>query len=493
MCRRVHAEGRNTVEQARAADAAGSVDGAAALAAARRAAEKSLELYEYTKVEEPVQQVSLNWYRDDNDCGALTPVVVPAPSFKLAQSSNWPSPAAATPRTASTATGNLPLSQPAGSQSGPAWCIACWQGGLGCIPTPGQVVQAAPTALGSGILRILGLQLCATHLDSRLAPLPQFGSPQLDEVESLRCRLEALARELGAANEEQYARLARGRSTHPSHNGSSHHHNNGNGAAARDALLQLSVDHLVRELQQQHVAQQPAAGEKRNIVPAPSLKPLVRVPADKEKVTAEGTGEEVMLQGFNWDRWAGLEAAWPLPGLGAMQAPAGVRTAGSTACLEASRFTAPVCGPNPLRAPIEQPPQPWLSPCCSWKQHGGWFNHVRARAAEIADLGFTVIWLPPFTQSVSNEVSWGAVESGRACMSRVAGGTATCLPGVFSQRAAGSLRMPALPRTGPPVGGHACSHTLAVLIVPPPPPAHRRATCRATCTTSTPSTALRRS
>lgn len=123
-------------------------------------------------------------------------------------------------------------------------------------------------------------------------------------MESLRARLEAVARELGSANEEQYARLARGRSTHPSHSASTHHHSNGNGAASRDKLLQLSVDHLVRELQQQHVAQQPAAGEKRNIVPAPSLMPLVRGPQDKGKVTAEGTGEEVMLQGFNWDRWA---------------------------------------------------------------------------------------------------------------------------------------------------------------------------------------------
>lgn len=56
---RVHAERRNAVEQTKAAGAAGAVDSAAALASARRAAEKSLELYEYTKVEEPVPEVGL--------------------------------------------------------------------------------------------------------------------------------------------------------------------------------------------------------------------------------------------------------------------------------------------------------------------------------------------------------------------------------------------------------------------------------------------------
>lgn len=159
-----------------------------------------------------------------------------------------------------------------------------------------------PGALALGCSRFLVATQTRPLLPSHPAPLCSL---QLDEVESLRARLEAVARELGSANEEQFARLARGRSTHPSHSASTHHHSNGNGAASRDALLQLSVDHLVRELQQQHVAQQPAAGEKRNIVPAPALKPLVRgPPADKEAVRAEGTGEEVMLQGFNWDRWA---------------------------------------------------------------------------------------------------------------------------------------------------------------------------------------------
>ncbi len=56
---RTHAERRNAVEQAKTGGAAGAVDGAAALASARRAAEKSLELYEYTKVEEPVPEVRL--------------------------------------------------------------------------------------------------------------------------------------------------------------------------------------------------------------------------------------------------------------------------------------------------------------------------------------------------------------------------------------------------------------------------------------------------
>ncbi len=71
-----------------------------------------------------------------------------------------------------------------------------------------------------------------------------------------------------------------------------------------------------------------------------------------------------------------------------------------------SHQAASACRPSLLSTLSEPPP-------CSWKQHGGWFNHVKARAAEIADLGFTVIWLPPFTQSVSNEVrAQGGVATG---------------------------------------------------------------------------------
>ncbi len=41
---------------------------------------------------------------------------------------------------------------------------------------------------------------------------------------------------------------------------------------------------------------------------------------------------------------------------------------------------------------------------CSWKKEGGWYEHVRSRAEEFAKLGFTAIWMPPPTQSVSKQV-----------------------------------------------------------------------------------------
>ncbi|PSC70086.1 alpha amylase domain [Micractinium conductrix] len=54
----------------------------------------------------------------------------------------------------------------------------------------------------------------------------------------------------------------------------------------------------------------------------------------------EGTGHEIMLQGFNWE---------------------------------------------------------------SWKHHGGWFQHMAGQAQELAAMGFTTVWLPPFTDSVSEQ------------------------------------------------------------------------------------------
>ena len=61
---------------------------------------------------------------------------------------------------------------------------------------------------------------------------------------------------------------------------------------------------------------------------------------DAETHPATGTGEEILLQGFNWD---------------------------------------------------------------SWRTEGGYYEMIGRRAKEIADLGFTLVWMPPFTDSVSQE------------------------------------------------------------------------------------------
>lgn len=37
----------------------------------------------------------------------------------------------------------------------------------------------------------------------------------------------------------------------------------------------------------------------------------------------------------------------------------------------------------------------------SWKQTGGYYNHMAAKAEEIAALGVSAVWLPPFAESVS--------------------------------------------------------------------------------------------
>ncbi|PRW59861.1 alpha amylase domain [Chlorella sorokiniana] len=158
----------------------------------------------------------------------------------------------------------------------------------------------------------------------------------LDTVAALRHKLAAVQRELANATEEEYSRLAARSAA---------------AAAAPAGGLQLSVDvdSLVREIQQQHapvVVQHHAPPPPPKQAPAPApevaqnIVPLNLKPLDKSTIRPEGTGEEVLLQGFNWD---------------------------------------------------------------SWKQQGGWFNHVAGRAEELATLGFTTIWLPPFTQSVSAE------------------------------------------------------------------------------------------
>ena len=303
---------------------------------------------------------------------------------------------------------------------------------------------------------------------------------------SLRGRLEAVARALSEANEEQYVALVAS-GERPA---AMAHPRGGPGS-----LLQLPVDTLVRELRQQHAANPPPPAVQQNIVPMPSFRPLSKVgrkevgvakskpgcpalccvrpgrrqqqqrltlasqcagggrrnwmlltvsslgrdppflqgPLEKETIRPEGTGEEVLLQGFNWDR-----CAWGGGGGGAggsIEGPYGVGgQAGHPAAAQQTpsqsfcSLLRQALAPTPLPRRRQQPAAAWRlglllpkahhcvstwqlpprsllsSPARSWKQHGGWFNHVKARAAEVAGLGFTAVWLPPFTQSVSNEV-----------------------------------------------------------------------------------------
>jgi alpha-amylase len=76
---------------------------------------------------------------------------------------------------------------------------------------------------------------------------------------------------------------------------------------------------------------------KYNIKPMISLKHFARMP---EKRNAEGRGDEIMLQGFNWD---------------------------------------------------------------SSRHNHGWWDILKSQVDEIADYGFSLIWLPPPTASVSSE------------------------------------------------------------------------------------------
>ena len=39
----------------------------------------------------------------------------------------------------------------------------------------------------------------------------------------------------------------------------------------------------------------------------------------------------------------------------------------------------------------------------SWKDEQGWWNKLRCMSEEIGSVGFTHIWLPPASQSVSDE------------------------------------------------------------------------------------------
>lgn len=105
---------------------------------------------------------------------------------------------------------------------------------------------------------------------------------------SLKRKFEAAQRELGSVTEAEFARLA-----------------NRDASAALAAMPAplLSVDTLIHTIQQQHTAQPPAIDlqQQSNVVPLPAL---TRKTLEKEAPQAEGTGEEVLLQGFNWDRCA---------------------------------------------------------------------------------------------------------------------------------------------------------------------------------------------
>lgn len=140
--------------------------------------------------------------------------------------------------------------------------------------------------------------VCAASLTSITAI---HSSPQ-DAVACLARKFEALARELAEVTEEEFQRLM-----------------------VRDASSAAmvpptdAVERLMREVQHQHTLQQQAAQPRapeeeappaappspppgavqQNIVPLPLG---IRRQLERERVSPEGTGEEVLLQGFNWDR-----------------------------------------------------------------------------------------------------------------------------------------------------------------------------------------------
>lgn len=151
-------------------------------------------------------------------------------------------------------------------------------------------------------------------------------APTEDAVLALQRKLEAIGRELAAVSPEEHARLSRATHTASTTVGAS-------------PLLQIGLAAPAPPAAPAAPAQQ-----RNSIVPLvlPGLlgKPAGGDGAAKHEPRPEGTGREVLLQGFNWE---------------------------------------------------------------SWKHGGGWYNHLAAQAEEIAGMGFTAVWLPPPTQSVSNE------------------------------------------------------------------------------------------
>ncbi|GAB4821757.1 hypothetical protein N2152v2_008803 [Parachlorella kessleri] len=140
-----------------------------------------------------------------------------------------------------------------------------------------------------------------------------------DEIARLRRKLDAIGRELGAVTEAEYRSLA----TKPP-------------APRLQQPLASNVVTLTTPAKQQQKQQQVQREQQQvqqNIVP---LTPRRQEKKDGPK--PEGTGREILLQGFNWE---------------------------------------------------------------SWKNN--WYDTVTQQAQEIADMGFTAVWLPPFTDSVSEQ------------------------------------------------------------------------------------------
>ena len=90
-------------------------------------------------------------------------------------------------------------------------------------------------------------------------------------MDTVRRRLQAIRRELEAATEDEFSRLS--------------------SSAAATATRQPLPEALLRELGLQ------LKETKQNILPL-KLKPLT-----KQQIRPEGSGQEIMLQGFNWESW----------------------------------------------------------------------------------------------------------------------------------------------------------------------------------------------
>jgi Alpha amylase, catalytic domain len=126
-----------------------------------------------------------------------------------------------------------------------------------------------------------------------------------------RRKLEAIDRELDTVTESEFQQLSTAEASSPS----------------RVFVDQLAHDVAVHELGAQLNV---AAPVTQNILPL-RLKSL-----PKQAIRPEGSGEEIMLQGFNWESW----------------------------------------------------------------RHS-WYDTLEAQVEAIAELGISVIWLPPFTDSVA--------------------------------------------------------------------------------------------
>ncbi|KAI3435981.1 hypothetical protein D9Q98_002039 [Chlorella vulgaris] len=198
---------------------------------------------------------------------------------------------------------------------------------LRCRAEASGVVEGAPATAAAITPSQTQLQQARQIAELSLESYRYHKAPEPeaeDVVASLKRKFEAAQRELGSVTEAEFARLA---------------NRDASAALAAVPAPLLSVDTLIHTIQQQHTAQPPAIDlqQQSNVVPLPAL---TRKTLEKEAPQAEGTGEEVLLQGFNWD---------------------------------------------------------------SCNHPGGWYNYISSRAEELGRMGFTAIWLPPPTQSVSKQ------------------------------------------------------------------------------------------